>query len=257
MEPVRLIPHTVAAADTFANAGDALDQNHTLSVQTSLEQFASCTAHVLNESEQFCLATEQQSKTELGSSSLMGVAPVWWILRLGPVTSTGRSDYHFGSESLPDLFDLGITATQFTAVREDSTPLSQPPIHVHHGILSGFECDEGWTHTLAGTTGDSECLKPGEVAVGTVSEHTRMANGNDCSVQQFGDTEFGDTAVFFPRRPCRLIVMATLQDVRPLLSPPLRWYLQVALRVSPASELRAAGRKTLSVLRLTHWATGG
>ena len=182
----------------------------------------------------------------------------WRILRAGPFTSHGGAGYDWTELTMNDVLK-GLVASEHTAdgrfyltasnmgpILEDGTPLSSPPLHVHHAHLTtsfqspmraraptgeqsanyqnafdfwsqGLHIDDFTFHVH----GDSPCLS--------------SQGGVDCYMLSLPDG-FG----YQPPRGAPIFFNIEINDVRRAGSPPITWWIETGFRWSRAPKRRVA-----------------
>ena len=149
----------------------------------------------------------------------------WRVHRIGPVESRGGYDWHtFASADALGLASLledapggaWITALAVFPVDERGHALGYPPIHIHHSHLGMYR-------------------NPGTEFIGALS----FPHGDSiCSAEDGGEACF---MVSFPTgfgAPIRdqLLLNALVNDVRERSAPPMRFSLQLAVRITRAPQ---------------------
>jgi len=152
-----------------------------------------------------------------------GLTQTWNVERVGPLESTGGYDWwqmtgYNAMKLKPDIVQhesLFLTESFFGAVSTEGIPLSYPPIHLHHiHMTPGFSglrwVDPTYKHLLM------------------YERHGEWTHVPDVGTER-EPLGYGKK-VHFP-----LALDAEVNDARPANSPPLRWYLQFAVRWVPGS----------------------
>lgn len=175
----------------------------------------------------------------------------WTVNRIGPFVTTGGYDWvQVGWEDIWGLEEklkaykdgIFVTAQYSAAVTRDGSPLSHPPIHIHHIHV-------GPRPGVRQHTDQYKCVKGGGVGPGCydptrVFEHhgdyqcLQEAGGLDCLLETVPDG-YGKLLTF------PLGIEGDINDVRAPGSEPLEWYYEIAIRWVPKDSSEGAQLKPM------------
>lgn len=162
----------------------------------------------------------------------------WTVNRVGPFVTTGGYDWvQVGWEDIWDLEEklkaypggVFVTAQFSSAVTRDGTPLSHPPVHIHHihvGPRPGVRQHTDQYKCLK-SGGKEGCYDPTRVF-----EHhgdyqcLEEEGGLDCLLETVPDG-YGKLLTY------PLGIEGDLNDVRASGSEPMEWYYEIAIRWTP------------------------
>ena len=198
----------------------------------------------------------------------------WWIERIGPFVTTGGGQQveiaqqhphgvpltglFGGSEGAGSVGQTVLTGWEFGPVGEHNEVLSYPPIHVHHVLVAGS------SDRYEGTAFGGRDMHGKLLTLSATDGCATELNVTACYRGNF------DGRSLILRAGSKIIYNAILNDARPAGAPPLKWWLQMAVRgirtSPPAAEngdavghpVSGLSTPPYSILRFTSLAyTGG